>query len=61
MTRALWIALLAFLPLTLSADDRVPPTRDVLTYLKNRGNGSYLFGQVATWVHNEDPDMDTLD
>jgi hypothetical protein len=30
----------------------------VLTYLKGRGHGSYLFGQVATWVHNENPDMD---
>ncbi len=30
----------------------------VLAYLKARGNGSYLFGQVATWVHKENPDMD---
>src|SRR5512136_2075463 len=30
----------------------------VLAYLKERGHGSYLFGQVATWVHNENPDMD---
>ena len=30
----------------------------VLAYLKGRGQGSYLFGQVATWVHNENPDMD---
>jgi hypothetical protein len=30
----------------------------VLAYLKERGQGSYLFGQVATWVHNENPDMD---
>jgi hypothetical protein len=22
------------------------------------GNGKYLFGQMATWVHNENPDMD---
>jgi hypothetical protein len=26
-------------------------------YLLNRGNGSYLFGQMATWVHHENPDM----
>jgi hypothetical protein len=31
---------------------------EVLRYLASMGNGSYLFGQVATWVHNENPDMD---
>ena len=31
---------------------------ELFTYLKSFGNGSYLFGQVATWVHNENPDMD---
>ncbi len=31
---------------------------DVLNYMHSMGNGSYLFGQVATWVHNENPDMD---
>ncbi len=31
---------------------------EVLSYLKNLGNGSWLFGQMATWVHDEDPDMD---
>lgn len=31
---------------------------DVLEYLNTMGNGTYLFGQVATWVHNENPDMD---
>ena len=30
----------------------------VLAYLKGLGQGSYLFGQVATWVHNENPDLD---
>ena len=33
-------------------------TEKVLDYLKSRGHGSYLFGQVATWVHNENPDLD---
>ena len=33
------------------------PAEEVLGYLKSLGNGSYLFGQMATWVHNEDPDM----
>jgi mannan endo-1,4-beta-mannosidase len=30
----------------------------VFAYLRSLGNGSYLFGQMATWVHNENPDMD---
>ena len=30
---------------------------EVLNYLKGMGNGSYLFGQMATWVHDENPDM----
>ncbi len=34
------------------------PKEEVLSYLKSLGNGSYMFGQVATWVHNENPDMD---
>jgi Glycosyl hydrolase family 26 len=31
---------------------------EVYNYLRGLGNGHYLFGQVATWVHNENPDMD---
>jgi len=34
------------------------PKEDILVYLKSMGNGSYMFGQIATWVHNENPDMD---
>ncbi len=34
------------------------PTSEVLKYLRSLGNGSYLFGQMATWVHNENPDID---
>jgi hypothetical protein len=35
-----------------------PTTKEeVFSYLKTLGNGSYLFGQIATWVHNENPDM----
>lgn len=29
-----------------------------MDWLKGRGRGSYIFGQMATWVHNENPDMD---
>jgi len=32
--------------------------QEVLDYLRTLGNGSYLFGQMATWVHNENPDPD---
>lgn len=40
-------------------DQAAAKARDeVLAYLKARGRGSYLFGQVTTWVHNENPDMD---
>jgi len=31
---------------------------DIMKYMKSFGNGTYLFGQMATWVHNENPDMD---
>ncbi len=46
------ICLLAF-PIRSQAQ----PADELLTYLKSLGNGSYMFGQVATWVHDEDPDM----
>ena len=36
----------------------VQSKEQVLAYLKGRGHGSYLFGQVATWVHGENPDLD---
>lgn len=38
--------------------DNAPPTKEVLAHLRGLGNGSYLFGQMATWVHDENPDMD---
>jgi hypothetical protein len=31
---------------------------ELLSYLRTLGNGKYLFGQQATWVHRENPDMD---
>jgi hypothetical protein len=39
-------------------ESRTPPAEKVLAYLRSLGNGSYMFGQMATWVHNENPDMD---
>jgi len=44
--------------LFLSVKTYTQPTGEVYKYLKSLGNGSYLFGQMATWVHNENPDMD---
>ncbi len=32
--------------------------KEIFDYLKTLGHGKYLFGQMATWVHNENPDMD---
>jgi hypothetical protein len=31
---------------------------EILSCLRDLGHGSYLFGQMATWVHGEKPDMD---
>jgi hypothetical protein len=31
---------------------------EILDSLKGLGHGSYLFGQTATWVHGEKPEMD---
>jgi len=43
-----------FISLRLNSQSR----EEVYKNLKSLGNGSYLFGQMATWVHNENPDMD---
>ena len=52
------VYLLAMILLFISCKATITPKEKVLNYLKSLGNGSYLFGQVATWVHNENPDMD---
>lgn len=46
--------LLVAIPLAAHAQTK----QEVLDWLKGRGHGSYLFGQMATWVHNETPNMD---
>lgn len=48
------VLLLSGISLKLNSQSK----QEVFNYLKSFGNGSYLFGQVATWVHNENPDMD---
>ncbi len=52
------IVLFMFIPQLASGQDKTPQAKEVLAYLKSLGNGSYLFGQMATWVHDENPDMD---
>ena len=37
---------------------RSKPAEEVFQYLRSLGHGTYLFGQVGTWMHNENPDMD---
>ncbi len=45
--------------ITFVSCDKQPDSADeVFQYLRGLGNGSYLFGQMATWVHDENPDMD---
>jgi hypothetical protein len=49
-------AIILLLVFSLNAQSQ---TKDeLLNYLKRLGHGTYLFGQQATWVHNENPDMD---
>ncbi|MCC7376222.1 MAG: hypothetical protein IT581_16305 [Verrucomicrobiales bacterium] len=47
-----WALLLAVLPWTTQAQT----AKELLTTLRGLGHGKHLFGQVATWVHNENPD-----
>jgi hypothetical protein len=61
--RIAFVLLLAFFLMPLAwpqavCEGRTPEAEKVLTYLKGMGNGHYMFGQMATWVHNENPDMD---
>ena len=53
-----FLLLLAFFLMPVVCESRTPEAEKVLSYLKSMGNGSYMFGQMATWVHNENPDMD---
>ena len=49
---------IAFFVLLSSCQTQIETKEDVLKYMKTLGKGSWMFGQVATWVHNENPDMD---
>ena len=50
--------ILALFLMLFSCKPKITTKDDVFNYLRSFGNGSYMFGQVATWVHNENPDMD---
>ena len=53
------VSLICGLLLLLTSLQPKPDNKQgIINYLRSLGNGSYLFGQVATWVHNENPDMD---
>ncbi len=58
MQRLVVVVLLALLPVLASGKDNPSTAAELRAYLQGLGNGSYLFGQMATWVHNENPDMD---
>ena len=45
------LVLLLLMPVT--GEGRTPEAQKVLAYLRSLGNGSYMFGQMATWVHLE--------
>lgn len=49
-------ALLLFFVFSLNAQSQSKD--EILNYLRTLGKGHYLFGQQATWVHRENPDMD---
>jgi hypothetical protein len=49
---------LILVAILLSLPTDAQPTEDLFKTLKQLGNGRYLFGQMGTWVHNENPDMD---
>lgn len=54
-----WLALLATLAMALLPTFANAQTaRELRATLRELGHGKHLFGQVATWVHNENPDPD---
>lgn len=49
---------LAGITLLIACGVYAQPRDEVLEYLKSLGHGTYMFGQVGTWMHNENPDME---
>jgi hypothetical protein len=58
LTRSILLVVFTLTPTLASADNAAQSRAEVLSYLQSLGNGTYLFGQMATWVHDEDPDID---
>jgi len=56
--RIAFVLLLSIFVMPVVCESRTRKAEKVLTYLKGLGNGRYMFGQMATWVHDENPDMD---
>ena len=56
--RIAFMVLFVFFLMPVVCESRTPEAEKVLAYLKGLGHGRYMFGQMATWVHNENPDMD---
>ena len=52
------IFLLLILVLAVTFEASAQSKKKVFKYMKSLGNGSYMFGQVGTWIHNENPDME---
>ena len=53
-----WLAAITVPSVIPGVSSAVQAREKVLAYLKGLGRGSYLFGRVGTWVHNENPDLD---
>ena len=51
-----WIPLLGWLAVLLPGTALAQSAPELLKSLRELGSGKYLFGQVATWVHDENPD-----
>lgn len=51
----LWVGLVL---LTAAFPAHAQNRQQILQYLKGLGHGSYLFGQMATWVHGENPHLE---
>ncbi len=58
LQRLILVGFILFSSFVAYGESKPSTAAEVLAYLRGLGNGSYLFGQVATWVHNENPDMD---
>jgi hypothetical protein len=56
VVRGVWLGMTLLCLATLPG--RAESAEEVIAYLRSLGQGQYLFGQMATWVHNENPDMD---